>query len=210
MASANGGNAGIQLKVNPFGYANADDVLARIMGRNGTLKPALDIAGRFLVRRAHESFERQESPDGIPWAPLSPVTIALRDKKGSRATQLKRAGQRFAEREAQRREGPGGLWRTFSGDRALLATGRLFGSITYHAGEMELTVGTNAKFPGGEKSCAAIHQLGGQAGRGLAVTIPARPFLGVTDDDAAQVGEKLQDYLDKAGGTASRRRRDGL
>ena len=52
--------------------------------------------------------------------------------------------------------------------------------------------------PPGRDSRAAIHQLGGKAGRGHAVTIPARPFLGVTEQDTTYIGEKAQDYLESA------------
>ena len=34
---------------------------------------------------------------------------------------------------------------------------------------------------------AAIHQLGGQAGKGLKTEIPARPYLQLTDDDFAEI-----------------------
>ena len=48
---------------------------------------------------------------------------------------------------------------------------------------------------------AAIHHLGGEAGRGLKVTIPARPYFPVTPADgispAAQrsITEIIQEYL---------------
>lgn len=181
-------SAGIQLKVNPFGFEGAERTLNRIVGRVGNLRPVMNIAGQYLVRRTQDSFRRQASPEGIPWAPLSPVTIALRDAAGSRSKQLGRARARYAERNSGS---------VFSGDKALFVTGRLFASITYSAGDMEVSIGTNAKFPGGD-SRAAIHQLGGKAGRGHAVTIPARPFLGVTEQDTTYIGEKAQDYLESA------------
>jgi phage gpG-like protein len=178
-------SAGIQLRVEPFGFEHAEAVINQIIRRAGNLRGPLEVAGKYLVTRAHESFEKQQSPEGEPWPALSPVTLALRDAKGG----LKRARRREAERA-------GGL-SGFSGDKELFVTGRLFGSITYSAGELELAVGTNAKFPGGDKSRAAIHQLGGKAGRNDSVTIPARPFLGVTEADSERIGKEFQDYLEK-------------
>ena len=61
------------------------------------------------------------------------------------------------------------------GFRILQKTGSLASSITAHYDESSATVGSN-------KVYAAIHQFGGQAGRGLKVTIPARPFLPLTAD----------------------------
>lgn len=45
----------------------------------------------------------------------------------------------------------------------------------------------------------AIHQLGGQAGRGHKVTIPARPYLGVNDEDLSEFAAILADYLTEDG-----------
>jgi len=41
----------------------------------------------------------------------------------------------------------------------LFREGHLEASIQYHAGDTYVEVGTNRKFPGGEDSAAAIHQL---------------------------------------------------
>lgn len=45
---------------------------------------------------------------------------------------------------------------------------------------------------------AAIHQLGGQAGRGGAVEIPARPFLGISDADRSDMLEVLAGHFGSA------------
>jgi phage virion morphogenesis protein len=45
---------------------------------------------------------------------------------------------------------------------------------------------------------AAIHQLGGQAGRGGTVEIPARPFLGLSDADRTDMLEVLASHLNSA------------
>lgn len=50
------------------------------------------------------------------------------------------------------------------------------------------TVGTGLEY-------AAIHQFGGQAGRNRAVTIPARPFLQLTEADAEEILEEVQQYF---------------
>ncbi|MBF0423988.1 MAG: phage virion morphogenesis protein [Magnetococcales bacterium] len=68
---------------------------------------------------------------------------------------------------------------------------RLRNSIHYDAGPNEVRVGTDVIY-------AAIHQLGGQAGRGYRATIPARPYLGISDDDQVRITEILQDYLAQA------------
>jgi phage virion morphogenesis protein len=44
---------------------------------------------------------------------------------------------------------------------------------------------------------ALIHQLGGKAGRGRNVTIPARPYLGISDNEKRLLKEKVALYLKK-------------
>jgi phage virion morphogenesis protein len=163
---------GIQLRVEPFGFPEVQAAMRRLVLTGRGLKQPLTAAGRYLLRRTHENFAGQHGPDGAPWPELSPVTIALRHRKKAKKTRAARAGVGL----------PGG-------DKALFVTGRLEASIQFNASDTELAVGTNRKFPGGDKSAAAIHQLGGKAGRGDSVTIPARPFLGVTDGDARAIGD---------------------
>ena len=65
--------------------------------------------------------------------------------------------------------------------------GGLLGSIHYEARAKTVTIGTN-------KIYGAIHQFGGPAGRGGKVSIPARPFLMVQDEDWPEINAALADY----------------
>ena len=68
-------------------------------------------------------------------------------------------------------------------------SGGLMGSITSQASKDSVTVGTNKRY-------AAIHQFGGPAGRrSKRVTIPARPYLMVQDEDWVEIKQVLADYL---------------
>lgn len=99
------------------------------------------------------------------------------------------AQQRFEDEE-----GPDGTpWprlaastRARRGDdaRILRDRGHLVQSITSKATRLEVAVGSN-------KAQARVHQLGGKAGRGLKVEIPARPYLGISDDDRMAIGDVL-------------------
>lgn len=51
---------------------------------------------------------------------------------------------------------------------------------------------------GSNRPYARIHQFGGQAGRGLKVTIPARPYLGMSEDGRKEIIEILQDHIARA------------
>lgn len=66
--------------------------------------------------------------------------------------------------------------------------GGLAGSVNYKAAQDHVILGTN-------KVYGAIHQFGGQAGRGLKTTIPARPYLVVQDEDVKEMQAALMDFV---------------
>lgn len=67
--------------------------------------------------------------------------------------------------------------------------GDLYDSVTHTVGLLETTVGTN-------RVQARIHQLGGQAGRNKSVTIPARPYLGVSSEGEVEIIEILTEHVE--------------
>lgn len=65
--------------------------------------------------------------------------------------------------------------------RLLFLAGQLHDGIAYQAGSLNVTVGSPEKY-------AAVHQFGFKG-------IPARPYLGVSKDDLAEVCALLEDHL---------------
>jgi len=84
------------------------------------------------------------------------------------------------------------LKRKKPGKKILGASGRLRRSITrataVRARGDGVVVGTNVVY-------AAIHQFGGQAGRGRKVTLPARPYLMVHDEDLGAIVDIVNDHV---------------
>ena len=80
-------------------------------------------------------------------------------------------------------EGWGGQrWKTTRrGGKILQLSGQLAGSISTGATNSFARIGSNKKY-------AAIHHLGGKAGRGRKVTIPARPYLPINGSGQLQPG----------------------
>ncbi len=72
--------------------------------------------------------------------------------------------------------------------RTLVDKGRLRGSIVYEATPQRVVVGTNVVY-------AAIHQFGGMAGRGRKVRIPARPYIGINEDDVKEIRGMATDFV---------------
>lgn len=74
------------------------------------------------------------------------------------------------------------------GRKTLTKSSQLRNSIYYKAESDQVRIGS-------PKPYAAIHQLGGKAGRGLKVKLPARPFIGVSAEDRIEIIEILNDHL---------------
>ena len=70
----------------------------------------------------------------------------------------------------------------------LQVSGQLASSVNTYYDNDSAVIGSNLDY-------AAIHQLGGQAGRNKSVEIPARPYLNLTDDDFEEIMDSINDYL---------------
>ena len=70
----------------------------------------------------------------------------------------------------------------------LQVTGQLASSVNTYYGNDSAVIGSNLEY-------AAIHQLGGQAGRNKKVTIPARPYLKLTEDDFKEIINYVKHFL---------------
>lgn len=73
------------------------------------------------------------------------------------------------------------------------------GQILQVEGQLAASVNTqyddNSAVIGSNKDYAAIHQLGGKAGRNKKVEIPARPYLKLTDDDYDEILNSIENHL---------------
>lgn len=72
--------------------------------------------------------------------------------------------------------------------RPLWDFGHLMKSIEYQTDGHSLEVGSDLVY-------AAIHQFGGPAGRNKSVTIEARPYLGINQDNEHEIGQILADLI---------------
>jgi phage virion morphogenesis protein len=148
--------------------------------------PMMRAIGTGLVTSTQDRFDDEVSPDGAAWAPLNPVYAA---------------GKRGA-----------GILR----ERAM--RGGLQSSITHRAARSEVEVGSN-------KIHARVHQdgavitakgggrlvfrLGNRVVHARSVTIPARPYVGISRDDQVMILETIEGGLARAlgSGSSSGRRR---
>ena len=144
--------------------------LNRLSEASQDLTPAMREIAAALEAAAQEAFEREQSPDGKPWADLSDHTKARRQKK-----------KRWP-------------------DQILQVQGRLAGSLTSRYDSQSAEAGTNLVY-------APTHQFGAEASefgstsRGQPIPfgdIPARPFLGRSDDLDMETLDVIARHLEDA------------
>ncbi len=78
--------------------------------------------------------------------------------------------------------------------------GKYPGQILQVSGQLASSVSTayddNSAVIGLNLAYAAIHQLGGQAGKNKKTTIPARPYLKLTDDNFEEIFDEINKFLE--------------
>lgn len=145
------------------------DALKALAERCGNVGPVLRAIGEDVVEDAKRRFETSTGPDGKRWAPNARATIeayiAARGGFGKRGINKRGIAAAMAKKPLI----------GHSGDLRRQIFARVTGNT--------LTVGVSPKY-------AAIQQFGGRAGRGLKVTIPARPFLPVTARGELYAGDR--------------------
>lgn len=71
----------------------------------------------------------------------------------------------------------------------LQVSGQLASSVNTYYDDDSAVIGSNLEY-------AAIHQLGGQAGKNKSVEIPARPYLQLTPDDFEEILSMTENFLE--------------
>ena len=78
--------------------------------------------------------------------------------------------------------------------------GKYPGQILQVSGQLASSVSTaydnDSAVIGSNLAYAAIHQLGGQTGKNKKTTIPARPYLKLTDDNIEEIFDEINKFLE--------------
>ena len=118
------------------------------------LKGYWDLVGKYMQKKTvQERFEKEQSPNGTKWAPLSSARIKQRLKRHKK------------------------------GDMKILSDTGQLRRIHYEAGKDYVQIGTNVKY-------AKVHQFGYKK-----KNIPARPFLGVNEQELRYIRGLLTSYV---------------
>jgi phage gpG-like protein len=184
--------AEITVKVDDHDVRQAFGRLMRL-GRQPA--PVLRSLGERLLETTRGRFDAQRSPDGQPWKPLSQPTTVQR-AGGKKAFTKKGALRKPAEARIARikilvRDRQAGLMATLryqvSGNALRLGTDKVYGAIHQFGGVIRA-----------KGKALAIPSEDGGVRLVKSVTIPARPYLGVSSGDTAVIREVLREHASLA------------
>jgi phage virion morphogenesis protein len=153
---------------------------ARLAAVMADTRPVMRAIGTGLVASTQDRFDAGHDPDGAPWKALNPVY-------------------------ASGKRGPGIL-------REKGMRGGLQGSITYRAGTSDVQVGTNKVYGaihhfGGvirpKHGGKLVFKLGNRVVHAKSVTIPARPYLGISSQDQVMILDVVEGALARATASGS-------
>jgi phage virion morphogenesis protein len=147
----------------------------RLVANGGPAVGALKNIGEMLLKSTRARFDREEAPDGSKWKPLNPAYA--KEKQGGKI--LQGMGMR------------GGLLGSIvyqvEGTALRLGTNKVYGAIHHFGGVI---------FPRSAESL--VFRIGKQVIFAKKVTIPARPWLGISTADRATMVEVIEDHIDMA------------
>jgi phage virion morphogenesis protein len=151
----------------------AQAALNGLIKAGANLTPLMDLIGNYLRNETKHRFETGQAPDGRAWLPS---------------------------------------WRAREeGGKTLMKSRHLWDSITHRAGNNFVEVGSNVIYAAVQQFGATIRAKAGgklifKIGGGYRsmdqVTLPARPYLGMSQADPVEIGAIVDTYLKTAGGLA--------
>ncbi|MGH1460992.1 MAG: phage virion morphogenesis protein [Neptuniibacter sp.] len=156
--------AGTRIEIN-HNSVEILQALNQLLQNGQDTTPAMaEIAG-YMDQRTRENFDNEQTPDGIPWAPLSNVTQALRAEKGLPVDKILH-GETINLRDE--------MHIYYDAETAEVRTGQPASSYAAMQ-QFGGTTSNRSMIPG--------------------VEIPARPYLGFSADDQGYILEILGDFL---------------
>jgi phage gpG-like protein len=170
------------LRVETSGSAELQTYLTDAVRRVGKPRELMQVLAARLEANIQERFDTKRDPDGSPWAPLSPATLAMYERidtvrSGRNAGQVRKRGS-ILERTRQMRQ-----------------------SLTSNASDNTAQVGMSRETDGGKWSIPLLHETGTERmpRRGMFFSDPDTGALGAGDEAmlSEEITAFLQDVFDK-------------
>lgn len=150
-----------------------------------SMEPVHKQIAEHLFLTTQQSFREEESPEGEPWAPLSPATFELgfRKRYGKEESAYKRVGGKKV---------PTAKFQRYMNSKQILQESGTLRRVATEADEEGARVGSN-------QPQARIQQLGsdGPMKGFIKSKLPARPYVGASDEDKSVMSKMVRDHYRK-------------
>jgi phage virion morphogenesis protein len=165
--------------------------LALLQAQLGNLEPFYRDAGKYLLRSHRDRWARQVSPDGGPWQALSPAYLKAKPKNKDKILVLDGKLQQ--------------LHYALDAESLAVGTDRIYGAIHQFGGKIKHKARQGSVYfhhdpHTGEVGNRFVKKGDSTFAQDVTVgehetDIPARPFLGLSGDDEAELLALLADHL---------------
>lgn len=192
---------GVHINVEAQGLEDVKKVIEAFYYRGGNLRPLMGKTGEIIVGGVTKNFEEQGRPQR--WKARSPLTNRIYANQAMYDYMKKGVGNK---KSGTISKGMSQAVERRIGNLVLSGSGELKNKITSKPGVNSVMVGSALPY-------ARIHQLGGvivpkryqtlgiPLGNGMGVlrlkkvTIPARPYLVITNEEKLQITEATKNYI---------------
>lgn len=159
------------------------DMLGAIGARLGHLRPAMTLIGEIVTESIQRNFLQHRSPEGAPWKPLSPAYAAWKSGDKGRSPNDILVLNRILM---------GSIHPKVGRDQVAIGTNIVYAAIHHFGGrtrahEIKPVTGQALHWKGAKHPVKSVHHPGS--------IIPARPYVGVRNEDWAEIKAALTTYL---------------
>lgn len=193
--------AGVSFELDDKDVTDALDRLVRV---SDNPRAAYDALGAHFVFSTQRNIERETAPDGQKWRPLSPRTATHRVGRGRNATRrgynhILRVSARLYQSIAYQALPGGGV--EWGSNLVYARIHQLGGVIDFKPRQATVSLknirrkGNRFTRLGVKGSTQRVVSI-----RGHRITVPARPYLGVSSADREEVPEIITDHLRQEAG----------
>lgn len=156
------------------------NALKRVIKADKNPLPLHNQIGEYLVRSTQDRFDDQVSPEGSRWQSIDPVTMAFK-----RIKKILTESSRLRDSVVYQATDDNIEW----------GTNVIYGGIHQDGGktkahDIRAKKGGGLMFPGLDHPLKVVHHPGS--------IIPARPFIGISDEDAGEILDRIHDYYAEA------------
>lgn len=174
--------------------SEVQSAFSRLIAAGRDPRPALKSIGEYVVRETDSRFQKEQDPEGRPWTPLAASTLKQKAERGKILKILQRDGILRRSIAYQLTENGVAI-----GSNLVYAAAQQFGFTGQRQARTQtlyFKLSKDGRSVGNRfvKKAKSDFAQDVQVGPG-SISIPARPFLGINQQDRREIAQIVLDYL---------------